>query len=172
MVPILLSLFISIILKLTNLGSYFILNIFNQKNCINIKTNKIKMSDEQHRDRINKIATEIEKVEEVAKQKETYIKSRIEEEFGPKMGEIEVKLRNQKDILEELNKNINDLTLKKNEVVPVVKKLEKEYSQLKKEREKSLNEKLKAIVKEKQTKTKQIDKEIKLLEKELKTSKD
>lgn len=29
------------ILKLTNLGSYFILNIFNQKNCIYIKLKQI-----------------------------------------------------------------------------------------------------------------------------------
>jgi hypothetical protein len=130
------------------------------------------MSDEQLRDQINKIAVEIEKAEEVARKKEAYIASRIEEEFGPKINEIESKLQNQKDILNQLKKKINDLTLKKNEVVPIVRNLEKEYSILKKEREKSINEKLKAIVKEKQIKTKGIDREIKLLEKELKTSKD
>ena len=130
------------------------------------------MSDEQLRDQINKIAVEIEKAEEVARQKEAYISSRIEEEFGPKMSEIELNLQNQKDILDKLNKNIQDLTSKKNELVPIVKNLEKEYNTLKRERKKSLNERLKAIVKEKQTKTKAIDKEIKLLEKALKTSRD
>ena len=130
------------------------------------------MSDEQLRDQINKIAVEIEKAEEVARQKEAYITSRIEEEFGPKMSEVELNLQNQKEILDKLNKNIKDLTSKKNELVPIVRDLEKKYTSLKRERQKSLNEKLKAIVKEKQVKTKGIDKDIKLLEKELKTSKD
>ena len=128
------------------------------------------MSDEQLRDQINKIAVEIEKAEQIAKQKETYISSRIEEEFGPKIREIEAQLQNQKGILDQLNKNIEDLTSRKNELVPIVKNLEKEYANLLKEKKKSLNEKLKAIVKEKQSKTKIIDKGIKQLEKELKTS--
>jgi hypothetical protein len=130
------------------------------------------MSDEQLRDQINKIAVEIEKVEEIAKQKEAYISSRIEEEYGQKINELESKLQTQKEILERLNNNIKDLTSKKNKLVPIVRNLEKELNTLKKEREKSLNEKLKAIVKEKQTKTKVIDKDIKLLEKELKSSRD
>lgn len=130
------------------------------------------MSDEQLRDQINKIAVEIEKAEEVARQKEAYISSRIEEEFGAKISDIEAKLQIQKDKLDQLNKNIEVLTSEKNEVVPIVKDLEKKLAVLKKERQKSLNEKLKAIVKEKQSKTKVIDKDIKQLEKELKTSKD
>lgn len=130
------------------------------------------MSDEQLRDQINKIAVEIEKAEEVARQKETYISSRIEEEFGAKISEIEAKLQIQRDKVDQLNRNIEVLTSEKNEVVPIVKDLEKKLAVLKKERQKSLNEKLKAIVKEKQSKTKVIDKDIKQLEKELKTSKD
>ena len=104
------------------------------------------MSDEQLRDQINKIAVEIEKAEEVARQKEAYISSRIEEEFGPKMSEIELNLQNQKDILDKLNKNIQDLNSKKNELVPIVKTLEKEYNTLKREREKSLKDKLKQLL--------------------------
>jgi chromosome segregation ATPase len=130
------------------------------------------MSDENLRDQINKIAVEIEKIEQTAKQKESYITSRIEEEFGGKIREIEAKLQHQKGILDQLNKNIEELTSKKNELAPVVKKLEKEYGNLLKEKEKSLNDKLKAIVKEKQTKTKIIDREIKTLEKELKSGKE
>ena len=128
------------------------------------------MSDEKLRDQINKIAVEIENVEEVARQKEAYIASRIEEEFGPKINEVESKLQSQKEILERLNTNIKDLISKKNDLVPIIRNLEKELNSLRKDREKSLNEKLKAIVKEKQSKTKLIDKDIKLLEKELKTS--
>ena len=128
------------------------------------------MSDEELRDQINKIAVEIEKIELIAKQKESYIKSRIEEEFGPKMSEIESKLQSQQAILDEFNSRINDLTSKRKELIPIVKSLEKEYNNLKKDKEKESNEKLKAIVKEKQVKTKAIDREIKLLEKELKSS--
>jgi len=128
------------------------------------------MSDEELRDQINKIAVEIEKIEVTAKQKEEYIKSRIEEEFGPKMSEIESKLQKQQAILNELNNSIDDLTSKRKELIPIVKSLEKEYNNLKKNKEKESNEKLKAIVKEKQVKTKAIDREIKLLEKELKSS--
>jgi len=126
------------------------------------------MSDEELRDQINKIAVEIEKIEVKSKQKEAYIKSRIEEEFGPKMSEIESKLQSQQAILSELNNRIDDLTSKKKELIPIVKNLEKEYNNLKKDKKKEFNEKLKAIVREKQVKTKAIDREIKLLEKELK----
>ncbi len=128
------------------------------------------MSDEELRDQINKIAVEIEKIEVIAKQKETYIKSRIEEKFGPKMSEIESNLQNQQATLSELNNRIDDLNSKKKKLIPIVKNLEKEYNNLKKDKGKELNEKLKAIVKEKQVKTKAIDREIKLLEKELKAS--
>jgi len=126
------------------------------------------MSDEELRDQINKIAVEIEKIEMTAKQKETYIKSRIEEEFGPKMNEIESQLQSQQAVLNDLNNRIDDLTSKRKELIPIVKNLEKEYKKLKRDKEKEFNEKLKAIVKEKQVKTKAIDREIKLLEKELK----
>ena len=128
------------------------------------------MSDDELRDKINKIAVEIEKIEVTAHQKEAYIKSRIEEDFGPKMGELESQLQSHQAILNELNNNIDDLTSKRKELIPIVKNLEKEYNNLKRDREKELNHKLKAIVKEKQGKTKVIDREIKLLEKELKTS--
>ena len=130
------------------------------------------MSEEQLRDQINKIAVEIEKVEQTAKQKEIYIKGRIEEEYGPKIREIEGQLQNQKGVLDQLNKNIEELTSRKNQLVPIVKNLEKEYATILKEREKALTVRLKAIVKEKQTKTKFIDREIKTLEKELKSSRD
>ncbi len=128
------------------------------------------MPDEELRDQINKIAVEIEKIEQIAKQKETYITNKLKEEFDPKISEIEVKLQNQQSIFNELVNKINGLTSKKKELIPIIKKLENEYNTLKKNREKSLNVKLKAITKEKKTKTKVIDQNIKLLEKELKAS--
>lgn len=130
------------------------------------------MSDERLRDQINKIAVEIENVEKTAKQKEIYIKGRIEEEYGPKIREIEGQLQNQKGFLDQLNKNIEELTSRKNQLVPIVKNLEKEYANILNEKEKALTVRLKAIVKEKQTKTKVIDREIKTLEKELKSSRE
>lgn len=127
------------------------------------------MSDEELRDRINRIANEIEKLEISAKQKEAYITTKIDEDFGPKISEIELNLQKQQTIYEELNTSINKLMSRKNELTPIVKALEKQYNNLKKERKKTLNSNLKAIVKEKKIKTKIIDKDIKLLEKELKT---
>jgi len=128
------------------------------------------MSDEELRDQINKIAVQIEKIEQTAKQKEVYITSKLNTEFDPKIGEIEAKLQHQQAILNEFNKKIDELSLKKKELIPIIKNLEKEYNKLKSEKKRSLNERLKAIEREKKIKTKEIDRNIKLLEKELKAS--
>ncbi len=127
------------------------------------------MSDYELRDQINKIALEIEKAEQTAKQKKSYITNKLNEQFDPKLGEIEGKLQHYKTILNELNNQLDELTSKKKELLPIIKNLENEYNNLKKEKEKSLLTNLKAIEKEKKTKTKDIDRKIKLLEKELKT---
>ncbi|MFX0024618.1 MAG: hypothetical protein ACFE9S_20060 [Candidatus Hermodarchaeota archaeon] len=127
------------------------------------------MSDEELRDQINKIAVQIEKIEQTAKQKEYYITNKLNEQFSPKINEIEGKLLQHQTILNELNKQIDELTSKKKELLPIVKNLENEFNNLKKEKDKYLNSNLKAIEKEKKTKTKEIDRQIKLLEKELKT---
>ncbi|MFX0140367.1 MAG: hypothetical protein ACFFDN_42405 [Candidatus Hodarchaeota archaeon] len=128
------------------------------------------MSDEELRDQINKIAVEIEKIEQSAKQKETYVRNRINEEFDPKISEIESKLLKEQAIFDEIVKNINGLVSNKKEMIPIIKDLEQKYNSLKKEKEKSLNEQIKAIEREKKTKKKIIDRDIKLLEKELKGS--
>ena len=135
-----------------------------------IKTKKIKMSDEELRDHINKIAVEIEKIEQTAKQKETYIKNKCNEEIDPKIKDLGEQLLHQQTKLNELLKNINELTAKKKELLSNTKKLESEYNSLKREKKKFLNHNLKAIEKEKKTKTKNIDTKIKMLEKELKSS--
>ncbi len=128
------------------------------------------MSDEELRDQINRIAVQIEKIEQIAKQKEAYITNKLNEEFTPKMSDLEGKLKHHQSILGEVNKKIEELTTKKKELIPIIKNLEKEYNKLKSDKSKTLNERLKAIEREKKTKTKDIDREIKLLEKELKAS--
>lgn len=126
------------------------------------------MSDEELRDQINKIALEIEKVDETAKKKEAYVKKRLDEEFDPKIEEIESQLQREHAILDEILKSIDKLEANKREMIPFVKDLEKKYNNLKKEKDKTFNEQLKAISKEKKMKSKVIDRNIKLLEKELK----
>lgn len=126
------------------------------------------MSDEELRDQINKIAVEIENIDQTAKQKEGYVRKRLNEEFDPKIGEIESQLKKEQAILDEIVKSINELERNKKEMIPVVKDLEQKCNRLKKDKEKAFNEQLKAIIKEKKTKSKIIDRKIKLLEKELK----
>jgi len=128
------------------------------------------MSDEELRDKINKIAVEIEKVEQTAKQKENYVTNKCNGEFDPKIKDLGEQLLHQQTKLNELLKSINELTAKKKELLSITKKLESEYNSLKREKKKFLNHNLKAIEKEKKTKTKDIDIKIKMLEKELKSS--
>lgn len=127
------------------------------------------MSDEDLRDQINKIAVEIEEIEQIAKQKETYVRDRMNEEFNPKISEIESQLQKDQAIFDEIIKSIEELEVNKKEMIPVIKNLQQKYNSLKKDKEKALNEQLKAITKEKKEKTKRIDREIKILEKELKS---
>ncbi|MFX1325178.1 MAG: hypothetical protein ACFE8N_09480, partial [Promethearchaeota archaeon] len=86
------------------------------------------MSDEELRDRINKIALEIEKVEETAKKKKEYIASKITEDFDPKINELKLELQNQQSVLDQLNKNIDELTVRKKEITTTIKSLEKDYN--------------------------------------------
>lgn len=129
------------------------------------------LREQQIRDRINKIALEIEKIEESAKKKNLYIENKIAEEYNPKIAEIGSKLQIEQASLEELVGKIDELTLKKKKVSSVVKSLEQEYNNLTKAKEKALSDNLKAIAREKKVKTKNIDRNIKSLERELKSEK-
>lgn len=129
------------------------------------------LSAHELRDRINKIAIEIENIEETAKKKDAYIENKINEEFNHKISEIGLKLQKQQAILDEIVSKIDDLTLEKKKLILVIKNLEQEYNNLKRAKEKALNDNFKAIAKEKKVKTKIIDRDIKLLERELKTDK-
>ncbi len=100
------------------------------------------MSDEKLRDEITKIAEDIEKVEQIAKQKKNYITNKCSEEFEPKIKDIGEKLLQQQTLLNDVLKNINELTAKKKELLSITKKLETEYNSLKKEKEKILNQNL------------------------------
>ena len=126
------------------------------------------MSDEELKNKINKIAVEIENLEVGAKQKETYIINRINEEFSSKIIEIEPKIQTQKKIIDDLSIKIDGLISEKKNLMAILKNLKKEHKNLKKSKKKALNTELAAISKEKKTKTKIIDRNIKMLEKELK----
>lgn len=125
------------------------------------------MSDEELRDQINKIAVEIEQIEQTAKQKEVYVRDRINKEFDLKISEVEAQLRKEQAILNEIIESINDLEENKKGMMPIVKDLEKKYNTLKNNKEREINKQLKAIFKEKKLKSKGIDRKIKRLEKEL-----
>jgi hypothetical protein len=127
------------------------------------------MSDEELRDQITKIAVEIEKVEQIARQKENYVKNKYSEEFDPIIKDLGEQLLLQQTQLNEVLKNLNDLTSKKKELLSITKDLESKYNSLMKGKEKVIFQHLKAVEKEKKTKTKSIDNQIKTLEKELKS---
>jgi len=128
------------------------------------------MSDEELSKQITKIAVEIEKVEQTAKQKKAYFTNKCDEEYDPKIKAVGEQLLHEQTKLNELLKNLNDLTAKKKELLSITKKLESEYNSMRKMKEKIFNQNIKAIERERKSKTKDIDTKIKLLEKELKTS--
>ena len=125
------------------------------------------MSDEELRDQINKIAIAIENVEETAKKKEAYVRSKINEEFDPKIQEVKSQLVREQAVLDEILKSIEELEARKKNAIPIVKDLEQKLEVLKKEKEKYVTEQCKAISKEKKMKSKEIDRNIKSIEKEL-----
>jgi len=126
------------------------------------------MSEEELRDQINIIAKSIMQIEEGAKKKEDYIKNKITQEFDSKISEIESKSHFEQKRLDEISKNIDKMTLEKNQMISLLKNLKNEYKSLKKEREKVLSKELKAIAIEKKNKMKAVNQEIKILEKKLK----
>ena len=128
------------------------------------------MSDEELKDKITKIAVKIQSVEDVAKQKEHYVTNKYNEEFDSVIKDLGEQLLLQQTKLNEVLKNLNDLTVKKKELLSVTKNLESKYNSLIREKEKIIYQHLKAVEKEKKTKTKVIDSQIKTLEKELKSS--
>jgi len=129
------------------------------------------LKEQELRDKINKIAIEIEKIEETANKKDAYIENKINEEYNPKISEIGLKLQNNQAKLAEFLSKIDGLMLKKKELILVIKNLEQEYNSLKKTKDKAINNNIKAIAKERKTRTKVVDRDIKLLERELKTEK-
>ncbi|MFX0032124.1 MAG: hypothetical protein ACFE8V_07925 [Promethearchaeota archaeon] len=126
------------------------------------------MSEEELRDEINKIAKKIMEVEEGAKKKEMYVKNKLDEEFDSQIDEMEIRLKNHQDRLEEVNKTLDVLNSERKKLILFVKNLKKQYIGLKKDKEKNLNQKLKLISNEKKAKMKEINQEIQTLEKQLK----
>ena len=126
------------------------------------------MSQEEKKNQINLKQNEIKRLEESALKKEAYIKNRSNEEFDPKIDLVSAELKEESAKLDEVNNTIAQWTTKKNELVAIVKNLEKKYDDLIKEKQSYLKRQLKDINNEKKTKIKALKAEIKKLEKELK----
>ena len=125
------------------------------------------MSDEDKYSQIECKQNEITKCEETTIKKEAYIKKRTNEEFDPKIIEVESEIKAERIKLDEVNRKIEQWNLKKKELQTIIKDLKKKYSNLKKEKNKYLSSQLKAINKEKNITIKALKEDIKELEKEL-----
>ena len=108
---------------------------------------------------------EIEKIEEGAKKKESYIKDRTNKEFASRIDEIESKLGPIRDefnacekSLEEMSLRIKELKKRKNELLLAAQPLMKDLKSVNKDKAKYLEKELKLIDKEKQTKIKAMKK--------------
>ena len=82
---------------------------------------------------------EIKKIEEGAKKKESYIISRVDKEYAPKLDEIELKLGPIRDefkavekTLEDLNVKIKQLKKRKTELILVAQPLMKDLKNINK----------------------------------------
>lgn len=125
------------------------------------------MSDEDINSQINCKQNEITKCEETTIKKEAYIKNRTNEEFDPKIIEVESETKAEQIKLNDVNKKIEQWNSKKKELQTIIKDLKKKYDNLKKEKNKYLSSQLKAINKEKNITIKALKEDIKELEKEL-----
>ena len=125
------------------------------------------MSDEDINSQINFKQNEITKCEETTIKKEAYIKNRINEEFDPKIIEVESEIKAEQIKLDDVNNKIEQWNSKKKELQGIIKDLKKNLDHLKKEKHRYLSSQLKAITKEKNMTIKALKEEIKELEKEL-----
>jgi len=125
------------------------------------------MSDEDINSQINRKQNEITKCEETTIKKEAYLKNRTNEEFDPKIIEVETIIKAEQIKLNEVNKKIEQWNSKKKEMQTIIKDLKRKYDTLKKEKNKYLSSQLKAINKEKNITIKALKEDIKELEKEL-----
>lgn len=123
------------------------------------------MSDEDIVSQISCKQNEITKCEETTIKKEAYIKNRTNEEFDPKIIEVESEIKAGQIKLEEANRKIDQWNSKKKDLQTIIKDLKKKFDNLKKEKNKYLSSQLKAINKEKDITIKALKEEIKDLEK-------
>jgi len=129
------------------------------------------MSKDEIRNEINRVQRELLEIEGWTQKKVVYITNKIEEEYNPKINEIESLLQAEQNKLDEINKRIQESVSEKKGLIARIKYLKKKDNIMKKEKIKRVNEELKAISKEKDTKMKVIINQIKVLEKELKAIK-
>ena len=129
------------------------------------------MSKDEIRNEINRVQRELLDIEGGTQKKVAYITNKIEEEYNPKINEIESLLQAEQNKLDEINKRIQESVSEKKGLSARIKYLKKKDTTMKNKKIKRVNEELKAISKEKDTKMKGITKQIKVLEKELKAIK-
>ena len=104
------------------------------------------MSDEDINSQINYKQNEITKCEETTIKKEAYLKNRTNEEFDPKIIEVESEIMAEQIKLDEINRKIDQWNSKKKELQTIIKDLKKKYDNLKKEKNKYLNSQLKSFI--------------------------
>jgi chromosome segregation ATPase len=126
------------------------------------------MSEEELKNQLNQIKGQIAKLEEMSLKKESYIKKRVNDEYSPQLNDIESELKIELTRLEEVNKMIEQWSLKQKELNANIKTLKNKSNSLEKEKNKYLTTQLKAIKKEKNTNLNAIKVQIKDLEKKLK----
>jgi chromosome segregation ATPase len=126
------------------------------------------MSEEELKNQLNQIKGQIAKLEEMSLKKESYIKKRVNDEYSPQLNDIESELKIELTRLEEVNKMIEQWSLKQKELNANIKTLKNKSNSLEKEKNKYLTTQLKAIKKEKNTNLNAIKVQIKDLEKRLK----
>ena len=105
----------------------------------------ITMSEEEIRNEINRVKSELIKIEQGTQNKVIYIKNKIEGEYNPKINEINSLLQVEQNKLDEINKKIQESLSEKKGLVARIKYLNKKDTTMKKEKTKKINEELKSI---------------------------
>jgi len=125
------------------------------------------MSEEEIRSQISAKEDDVTRIEEEASKKDGSAEKEIEDEFDPKIAEVNAKLGEEEKLRDEAIEKAAEWADKKKEKIAAAKSESKALSKLKSDKEKALNDKLKSIESEKKNKIKDIQKEIKSLKKQL-----
>jgi chromosome segregation ATPase len=125
------------------------------------------MSENEIKSQIDSKQGEITRIDGEAKQKKTLAENEINNEFNPKIKDIESKLNGEQGKYDEAVAKLAEWNTKKKDLGTSIKNLEKELSSLNKEKPQKLSTKLKEIDGEAKEKIKSFNAEIKDLQKRL-----